>query len=163
MMTERPGMWLEPCVEAGADIFSMHAETINRDVFRLLNQIDEAGVVGGVVLNPATRFEDVEYYVERLSLVTFMTVDVGFAGQPFIEQALRKVEKAVTFREQQGLDYTVQIDGSCNARTFKRLRDAGAEMLILGSSGLFGLDQDIDAAWDTMVAQYEDATGERVA
>ena len=56
-----------------------------------------------------------------------------------------------------GYKYLIQIDGSCNERTYKRLVDAGAEVLIVGSSGLFSLDSDLNVAYDKMLASFEKA------
>lgn len=162
MMVEHPRQWIDLLIEAGASTLSMHAETINKDAFRQLNRITSQGAQAGVVLNPATPLAEIEYYVDRLALVTLMTIDVGFAGQPFIEEMLTKIDQLAEFRSREGLDFTIQIDGSCNARTYKRLRDAGAEMFIVGTSGLFSLDSDIDKAWDLLEEQFEAATGEHV-
>ncbi|WP_130865436.1 D-allulose 6-phosphate 3-epimerase [Acidipropionibacterium timonense] len=160
MMCEQPSMWIRPVIEAGANIVSLHAETISRDAFRQLNLLNSLGVKAGVVLNPATPLSDVRAYIERLDLVTIMTVDVGFAGQPFIEEMLPKIEAAAELKANEGLRFELQIDGSCNKRTFKKLRDAGAEIFILGNSGLFSKDADIDTAWKLMSLDYEAQTGE---
>ena len=160
MMCEKPAMWVEPVVSAGAKIVSLHAETIGNDAFRQYNWLRDHGVKCGAVLNPATPFNTVTSYLERMDLVTLMTVDVGFAGQPFIEEMLPKIEEAAEYKRNHGLSYEVQIDGSCNQKTFKRLRDAGAEIFILGTSGLFGKDPDVNKAWQMMQSEYEAATSE---
>ena len=158
LMTTNPGDWLEACAEAGAKILSPHAETINADAFRTLNLIEKLGCKPGVTLNPASPLDMVRYYVERIHILTIMTVDVGFAGQPFIEPMLRKIEEAAELKARHGYGYLIQIDGSCNERTYKRLVDAGAEVLILGTSGLFNMDSDLDKAYDMMLAAFAKAT-----
>lgn len=159
-MTTTPSDWLELCADAGAKILSPHAETINSDAFRTLNVIERLGCKAGVTLNPATTLEAVRHYIERIDLLTIMTVDVGFAGQPFIEQMLGKIEEAAELKARKGYKYKIQIDGSCNVKTFKRLINAGAEVLILGSSGLFSLDPDLDTAYDKMRASFKKAIAE---
>lgn len=159
-MTTTPSDWLELCAQAGAKILSPHAETINAEAFRTLNLIERLGCKKGVTLNPATPLDATRYYIERVDLLTLMTVDVGFAGQPFIEQMLGKIEEAAELKAKHGYEYKIQIDGSCNTRTFKRLMDAGAEILIMGSSGLFSLDPDLDTAYNKMIASYEKAIAE---
>lgn len=159
-MTTNPSDWLELCAQAGAKILSPHAETINADAFRTFNLIERLGCKAGVTLNPATTMEAVRHYIDRIDLLTIMTVDVGFAGQPFIEQMLEKIEEAAELKAKKGYHYQIQIDGSCNAKTFKRLMNAGAEVLILGSSGLFSLDTDLNRAYDKMLASYEKAIAE---
>lgn len=159
-MTTNPADWLEVCAQAGAKILSPHAETINVDAFRTLNLIEKLGCKPGLTLNPATPLDTVRHYIERIHILTLMTVDVGFAGQPFIEQMLGKIEEAAELKARKGYQYLIQIDGSCNERTYKRLADAGAEVLIVGTSGLFNLDPDLDTAYDKMQAAFARATAQ---
>lgn len=159
LMTTDPSRWIPPLAEAGVNILSVQAETVNRNAFRVVNEIEELGAQAGVTLNPATPLEDIEYYLDRMALVTIMTVDVGFAGQPFIRQMLEKIERLATLRDKRGLDFVIQIDGSCNRRTFRELDKAGADRYILGSSGLFNLDPDLLTAWKKMEADFEAETG----
>lgn len=158
LMTEHPGDWIELLAENGASTISVHAETVNRDAFRQLDRIRSSGCGTGVVLNPATPLSEVQHYLERIDLLTIMTVDVGYAGQPFITEMLRKIEAAAELKRAEGLGFKLQIDGSCNSRTFGSLWDAGAEVFILGSSGLFGLDPDLATAWAIMQRSFSDAT-----
>lgn len=155
LMTTNPGDWVELLAEAGASYISPHAETINSDAFRILNLIEQCGCKKGIVLNPATPLSYAEAYLNRIDILTLMTVDVGFAGQPFIEEVLDKIALAKKWREERGYHYEIQIDGSCNTRTYKKLTEAGADILIVGSSGLFTLDQDINRAIDKMYENYE--------
>ncbi len=159
LMATTPNDWLEPMAKAGAKIISPHAETINTDAFRVLNRIEQLGCKKGVVLNPATTFDTVRHYIGRLDILTIMTVDVGYAGQAFIPEMLKKIEEAANFREKQGYRYLIQVDGSCNARTYKRLNDAGTDIYVMGSSGLFGLSKDLNEAYDKMLADFHRETG----
>ena len=162
LMTDEPGRWVEPLAKAGAHIISPHAETLNRDAFRVFGMISDLGKRIGLVLNPATPLSTVEPMLGRIDVLTIMTVDVGFAGQAFIPEMLDKIAEAKRFREREGLSFSIQIDGSCNVATFKRLREAGADILVLGTSGLFSLADDIDEAWRLMAEGYERETGEPV-
>ena len=158
LMTTDPGNWIEILAKAGASCISPHAETINTDAYRILQLIKQLGCKAGVVLNPATPLAFVEPYLNRIDLLTLMTVDVGFAGQPFIEEVLDKISQAKKWREEKGYHYEIQIDGSCNMSTYKKLTDAGADILIVGSSGLFGLDSDLEKAIDKMKKNYIECT-----
>ncbi len=158
LMTTDPNRWIDAAAEAGASVISPHAETINTDAFRTYNRIRALGCKQGVVLNPATPLSTIEHYIDRIDMLTIMTVDVGFAGQPFIEQMLRKIERAREMKEKYGYRYAVQVDGSCNAASFKKLWDAGAEVFVLGTSGLFALDEDTDRAYDKMLVGFKGAT-----
>lgn len=158
LMTTNPVDWIELCAKAGATYISPHAETINMDAFRIMNLIKKLGCKTGVVLNPATPISLVEAYLDRIDMLTIMTVDVGFAGQPFIEEMLDKIREAVRIREEKGYTYKIQVDGSCNKRTFKRLKDAGTDIFVLGSSGLFTLDEDLSKACDKAYNDYDTET-----
>ncbi len=87
-----------------------------------------------------------------------MSVDPGFAGQPFIPEMLNKVREAKRLKEENGYKYLIEIDGSCNEKTFKAMNDAGVEVFIVGSSGLFGLDEDLSKAWDKMMTIFKAKT-----
>ena len=140
-------------------MISPHAETINTDCFRTLNRIRAAGCQVGVTLNPATPLSYCQHYLNRIDVLTLMTVDVGYAGQPFIEEMLEKIAQAARLREENGWHYKIMIDGSCNQKTFRRLYEAGADVFVMGSSGLFSLDADLRAACDTMKRLFAQETG----
>ena len=151
---------VKPLTEKGiTSFFSPHAETISGKGFRILDQIQGMGFKCGIVLNPETPLCMVEAYLHKLDLITFMSVDPGFAGQPFIPEVLEKVREAKRLKEQnpEKYHYIVQIDGSCNAKTFGLLAQAGVESFIVGSSGLFGNDPDLSKAFDIMVDNFNRA------
>lgn len=157
LMTTCPNDWIEQVAQAGADIISVHAETIGGDAFRTLNGIEELGCGKGLVLNPATPLETAKHYLDRIDILTIMTVDVGFSGQPFIIEMLEKIKEAKKLREEYGYHYKIQIDGSCNLHTFKRLKKAGADIYIVGGSGLFQLDENVETAFELMRKDYIEA------
>ena len=146
LMTEYPDDYIEELAKSGADYICPHAETINKDAFRIINKIKGFGCKAGIVLNPATPIEWIKYYIHLLDKITVMTVDPGFAGQPFIPEMLDKIKELKELKEKNGYNYLIEVDGSCNERTFDILTEAGAEVLIVGSSGLFNLDSDLSKA-----------------
>ena len=158
LMTEYPDDYIEELAKSGADYICPHAETINKDAFRIINKIKGFGCKAGIVLNPATPIEWIKYYIHLLDKITVMTVDPGFAGQPFIPEMLDKIKELKELKEKNGYKYLIEVDGSCNERTFDILTEAGAEVLIVGSSGLFNLDSDLPKAWDKMMEIYEAKT-----
>lgn len=159
LMVTTPDDFIEPLAKAGAGYICPHAETINSDAFRMIYKIKSLGCKVGVVLNPATPIEYIRQYIHLLDKITIMSVDPGFAGQPFIREMLGKIRQAKEWKEQNGYSYLIEVDGSCNERTFKDLDEAGAEVFILGSSGLFNLDPDLAAAWDKMKKIFHEQTG----
>lgn len=159
LMTTDPLDWIGRVADAGADYISPHAETINANAYRVLNEIENLGCKKGVVLNPATPLSMVEQYLNRIDLLTIMTIDVGFAGQPFIEEMLEKVRLAKHLKEENGYHYQIQIDGSCNQKTYKKLFEAGAEIFIVGYSGLFRLEDTLEKSWARMEEIFRQETG----
>jgi D-allulose-6-phosphate 3-epimerase len=87
-----------------------------------------------------------------------MSVDPGFAGQPFIREMLDKIKEAKELKEKNGYSYLIEVDGSCNKNTFKELADAGTEVFIVGTSGLFNKDKDLSKAWDIMINDFNSQT-----
>ncbi|MDD7593116.1 MAG: D-allulose 6-phosphate 3-epimerase [Peptoniphilaceae bacterium] len=158
-MAEDPHDWLDLFAELGCEYLSPHAEVINTDAFRVIDHIRAIGAKPGIVLNPATSIDAIRYYMGRLDMITVMTVDVGYAGQKFIPEMLEKIRELRRLKEENHYQYIIQVDGSCNAKTFKRLEEAGAESLVVGTSGLFNLDPDMNLAWQKMQENYSNATG----
>lgn len=161
LMVTEPDNYIESLAAAGAAYICPHAETINSDAFRIINKIKSVGCKVGVVLNPATPLSYIKHYIHLLDKITIMTVDPGFAGQPFIREMLDKIREAKALKEENGYQYLIEVDGSCNESTFKDLYEAGTEVFIVGSSGLFNLDQDLKIAWDKMISNIEKATGSK--
>lgn len=157
MMTTDPAQWIPALAKAGASCISPHAETINTDAFRIMHMIKDAGCDFGIVLNPATPLSYVESYLKYVDILTIMTVDVGFAGQKFIEEMLDKIEEAKRLREENGWHYRIQIDGSCSKATYRVLHEAGADIFIIGNKELFSLDPDLKTACSKMREEFRKA------
>lgn len=155
LMVNHPEDIIPMCIDAGADIISFHPETANNKIFRLLNQIKDAGRRCGVVLNPATPADAIKEYAHLLDKVTVMSVDPGYAGQKFIPESLNKIKQLIAMREANGYHYLTEIDGSCNEKTFNIISQSGVDVFIVGTSGLFSLADNVSDAWDKMVDIYQ--------
>ncbi len=155
LMVNHPEDIIPMCIDAGADIISFHPETANNKIFRLLNQIKDAGRRCGVVLNPATPADAIKEYAHLLDKVTVMSVDPGYAGQKFIPESLNKIKQLIAMREANGYHYLTEIDGSCNEKTFNIISRSGVDVFIVGTSGLFSLADNVSDAWDKMVDIYQ--------
>ncbi len=151
LMVERPMDFIDDIAESGADYISPHAETLSANAFRVINYIKKLGKKPGIVLNPATPFDSIKYYVDLLDKITIMTVDPGFAGQPFIEAMLSKIEEIKKYKDKHSSKFLIEIDGSCNEKTFEKLLEKGSEVLVVGSSGLFSKSEDLNKAYDIML------------
>ena len=155
LMVNHPEDIIPMCIDAGADIISFHPETANNKIFRLLNQIKDAGRRCGVVLNPATPADAIKEYAHLLDKVTVMSVDPGYAGQKFIPESLNKIKQLIAMREANGYHYLTEIDGSCNEKTFNVISQSGVDVFIVGTSGLFSLAENVSDAWDKMIDIYQ--------
>ena len=138
LMITDPLRYLGAMKEAGADGVTAHIEAIPNPV----PVIEEAASLGldiGLVLNPATPFEAVLPYLDRITMVLVMSVQPGFGGQSFIEASLPKVEALRSAIDASALTTGIQIDGGITLANAGRARDAGANILVAGSS-VFGTD-----------------------
>ncbi|MFZ7108409.1 D-allulose 6-phosphate 3-epimerase [Avibacterium avium] len=150
LMVTQPENYIDDLAKAGCDMITLHVETISGQAFRLFEKIERLGMKIGLIFNPETPVESAKYYLHKVDKVTVLTVDPGFAGQSFIPEMLEKIAELKQYRQQHQLNYLIEIDGSCNPKTFDTLIKAGADVLIVGSSGLFNNDPDISKAWQIM-------------
>ena len=167
MMCTDPMLFLEPCRKAVEPLtnrgirsfFSPHCELLSGTGFRAIDAITKAGLRPGVAINPETPLSQIMAYLHRLDKVTFMSVDPGFAGQPFIPEVMEKIREAKAIKEANPEKYhfIIEIDGSCNKKTFGMLADCGVESFIVGTSGLFNNDPDLERAFDIMMEDFNRA------
>jgi len=125
-----------PRFTAMARNITVHVEA-EHDVSRTLAAIREAGCTAGLAISPPTEIEAVRPFLREVDLVLVMTVNPGYGGQPFIPEMLAKVEQLAAWREESGLDFHIEVDGGINANTAVVCREAGANVLVAGSS-VFG-------------------------
>lgn len=161
-MVTNPSFWVQQLVDIKCEWICMHAEVLDGLAFRLIDQIHNANLKAGIVLNPETPIESIFPYIELLDKITIMTVDPGFAGQRFIEGTLDKIVALRNLRKEKGYRYVIEMDGSSNRNSFKRIDAAGPDIYIVGRSGLFGLNEDIEKAWKMMSRDYEEMTGKKI-
>lgn len=163
LMVTDPSFWVEQLIDLKCDVICMHAEVLDGLAFRLIDQIHAAGLQAGVVLNPETPIDTIFPYIDQLDKITIMTVDPGFAGQRFIEGTLDKIVALRQLRAEKDYQYVIEMDGSSNRKSFKRIDAAGPDIYIIGRSGLFGLSEDIATSWSIMKKDYEEMTGKVLA
>ena len=159
LMTTKPEDFITDCINAGSDVICLHTDVIEKQAFRLINIVKDNGKEFGIVLNPATIIDVIKPYIHLLDKITIMTVDPGFAGQKFISEAVGKIKELSNLKKENGYKYKIEVDGSCNKNTWKTLYDAGTEIYIVGSSGLFGLDSNVEKAWDKMQNEIKNSIG----
>jgi len=134
LMIEEPERWVETYVKAGADYLTIHAEVCPH-LERALTLIREAGAKSGVALNPSTPPEGLQYVLDDLDLVLVMSVNPGFGGQSFIPTTYEKIRRLRALLA--GREVLISVDGGVKAENAGPLAQAGASVLVAGSS-IFG-------------------------
>jgi len=133
LMITDPLRYLEALKASGADGITAHIEAVPNPI-PVIDEADALGPDVGLVVNPTTPVEAMMPYLDRLSMVLVMSVQPGFGGQSFIEASLPKVESFRSAVDARGLTTNVQIDGGITLDNAARARDAGANILVAGSS-----------------------------
>lgn len=131
LMVTNPEAMLEAMADAGADIITIHAETAPH-LDRMLDEIRELGCKAGVSLNPSTQEEVLNYVLEKIDQILIMSVNPGFGGQSFIESQLEKIQRVKELIA--GRDIEIEVDGGINPSTAKSCIEAGADILVAGTS-----------------------------
>ncbi len=128
LMITNPDDFIADFANAGADNISFHIEATNHPL-RTIERIKDLGCSPGIVLNPGTSEDALEFVAEYVDFVLVMTVNPGFGGQAFIPDMLRKIRNV---RDMMG-NRDVQVDGGIDDITAKQAVEAGANVLVAGS------------------------------
>lgn len=133
MMVREPGRYIDAMKEAGADIISVHVEACTH-LDRTVNQIKEAGLKAGVVLNPATPVDVLDCILDQVDMVLLMTVNPGFGGQKFIPYTLEKIRALRKKCDMRELSMDIEVDGGVTCDNVRELMEAGANVFVAGSA-----------------------------
>lgn len=134
-------------IEKG-DMVSVHAESTFH-LHRVLRKIKEKGALCAVALNPATPISNIEYVLEDIDAVMLMTVNPGFAGQKLIPSMLKKISDTREFLDKKGYKHIdIEVDGNVSFENLVKMKDAGANVYVSGSSGVFTKEFDLSTAID---------------
>jgi ribulose-phosphate 3-epimerase len=133
LMISPVDLYIDAFVEAGADGITVHPEA-GPHIHRSLQHIRSHGKRPGVVLNPGTSIDAIDYVLDLVDVVLIMTVNPGFGGQSFIDSQLRKIEAAAARIAKSGRDIALEVDGGITHDTAKRAIAAGADVLVAGTA-----------------------------
>lgn len=133
LMIVEPERYVEAFREAGADVITVHYEACPH-LHRTLQQIRATGAKAGIAINPHTPAEALEDVLCEADLVCVMSVNPGFGGQKFIYRTLPKVRRLRSMIDEQNLQVAIEIDGGVGLHNAEVLLQAGANVLVAGSS-----------------------------
>ena len=133
LMISEPDRYIPDFAAAGADLITVHAES-DSDTEKTVDLIRSLGVKAAVALKPATPAETVFPYLNKLDMVLVMTVEPGFGSQSFMADQLPKIAAIRAECEKRGLDTDIQVDGGITDKTASPVIEAGANVLVAGSS-----------------------------
>ena len=136
LMVTNPTEYIEYFAECGADYITLHIEALMHPI-RALKQIRSLGKKAGLAINPATDISQLTYMLDYIDLICVMTVDPGFAGQTLIPATIEKIRKIRTMFADAGKEVEIMVDGQVKESTAPELVKAGANILVLVTSGLF--------------------------
>ncbi|MGO0305812.1 ribulose-phosphate 3-epimerase [Endozoicomonas acroporae] len=143
-------------IEAGASMITFHPEA-SEHIDRSLQLIREGGCQAGLVLNPATSPDVLEYVMDKLDMILLMSVNPGFGGQKFIPSTLKKLCRVRKLIDDSGLNIRLQVDGGVSASNIRQIAEAGADTFVAGSA-IFGAD-----SYKDVVTQMRSELSEVVA
>src|SRR6266571_125373 len=135
LMIEHADHYVTRFVDAGANSITVHVEyEAKHDVGKTLQQIRDAGCRTGLTLNPATSFDLLEPFLDKIDMLLVMTVHPGFGGQSFRAEQMEKVKRAVEWNKSRDRKIDIEVDGGINPETAQVSIQNGANILVAGTS-----------------------------
>jgi ribulose-phosphate 3-epimerase len=142
LMIENPGNYVDLFVSLGVDIIYIHPEA-DKHPTRTLGKIKAAGKMAGIAINPGTSMETIEELLPLVDYLVVMTVNPGFAGQKYLNFVNNKIERLVRLKA--NYEFKIMVDGAISPEKIDALSELGVDGFILGTSALFGKDEDYKA------------------
>ena len=143
MMMRQPHRYVERYADCGVDILYIHPDTEEVPT-ATIDLIRKLGRRPGIVINPGVSLESVSELLPLVDYVLVMTVNPGFAGQPYLDYVEPKIERLVALRKAKGYPFHLVIDGGVTWDVLRRLWSKGVEGFILGVQVLFGQSEPYD-------------------
>lgn len=113
--------------------FHLEAGKNKEEIMEWINYIKQEGIKVGISIKPDTKVEEIKPYLQYINLCLVMSVEPGYGGQEFIEAVIPKIQELNRYREEQSLDYIIEVDGGINQETVAKVKDAGADIITVGS------------------------------
>ena len=125
--------YIDAYADAGADIITFHPEATD-DLSASIKKIKDLGKKVGVSLNPETKVSVIKDYLDQIDLVLIMSVNPGFGGQKFMPEVLDKIKELKNIQKEKNTDFDIEIDGGINFENSKSAIQAGANILVSGTT-----------------------------
>tara|TARA_E500000331_G_scaffold42145_1_gene34777 strand:- start:313 stop:972 length:660 start_codon:yes stop_codon:yes gene_type:complete len=125
--------YIQNFADAGSDIITFHPEA-TEDINETINLIKKNKIKVGISLNPNTPIDIIEDYLNKIDLVLIMSVHPGFGGQKFMPEVIEKIKKLSDKKIKQNLNFDIEVDGGINFNNSKLVKDAGANILVSGTT-----------------------------
>jgi ribulose-phosphate 3-epimerase len=153
LMVEPVDRIIPDFADAGATYITFHPEATTH-IDRSLQLVRECGCKSGLVFNPATPLDSLEYVMDKIDLIMLMSVNPGFGGQSFIPSTLTKLKQVRKLIDDSGFDIRLEVDGGVKANNIKAIKEAGADMFVAGSA-IFGAKNTDDANdYETIINKF---------
>ncbi len=135
LMVANPATQINDYIKAGANIVTVHYEAIEdkEKLSNILKEIRAKNALAGISIKPKTAFKDIKMFLYNVDLVLVMSVEPGLSGQKFMPEILDKVKELDRFRNENNLNFKIEIDGGVNNLNAKQIVEAGADILVSGS------------------------------
>lgn len=133
LMVENPDQFIDSFIDAGVDMISVHIEN-NPNLHRTLQHIKQRNVRASIALNPATPLNMLDTVLEEVDMVLLMTVNPGFGGQKYIESMTEKIRSLRNMAVQRCMKLEIEVDGGIDADNIFRVTEAGANIIVAGST-----------------------------
>lgn len=145
IMVTNPSDYVQRLAEAGARYVCFHTDS-TPFIRRTINEIRAAGMKPGIVINPSQRIDHIVPYVQYVDMVMLMTVEPGFAGQPFLDGGMERLQEIADIRRQYGFDFLINVDGGIDYEKGRRCKEIGVDVIVGTKYNIFGQPEGLTKA-----------------
>jgi ribulose-phosphate 3-epimerase len=149
LMVLKPGKFIAELLDNGVEYICIHLEAAG-DIAEIIKQVREKGAKIGLVINPQTPVTKLEPYLDKVDMITFMTVEPGFAGQTYQPDVVKKIKAVKEIIENNRYHVELEADGHMDQNTIPEVVANGVEVIVAGTSSLFKPDVDFKSAVKSM-------------
>ena len=146
IMVTDPDTYIGRLKDAGVDLLAFHISSTNF-AHRTVTAIKQAGMRAGIVVNPSEPLSLIEPLLDMVDYVLVMSIEPGFSGQKFIENSYEKIKQLAAMRRDRNLVFQISVDGGITPDIGKKLKELGADMLVLGYPAVFKQPDGIEGSF----------------